>query len=116
MAIKTQTYGNTKNILLDPNGAYVIEVQVTNPSGLKAGAVLGGATSALQERTAILAVVSDNTAQGILLNDLEAGDTNGVMVVRGVIDSSKIENFATNVPTASQNAMKHIIFRNGEYN
>lgn len=115
MAIKTQTYGNTKNILLDPNGAYVIEVQVTNPSGLKAGAVLGGATNALQDRTAVLSVVNDNTAQGILLNDLEAGDTNGVMVVRGVIDSSKITNFSTNVSTASQTAMKHIIFRNGEY-
>ena len=116
MAIKTQTYGNTKNILLDPNGAYVIEVQVTNPSGLKAGAVLGGATKALQDRNAVLSVVNDNTAQGILLNDLEAGDTNGVMVVRGVIDSSKIADFATKVPTASQGAMPHIIFRNGEYN
>lgn len=116
MAIKTQTYGNTKNILLDPNGAYVIEVQVTNPSGLKAGAVLGGATSALQERNATLAVVTDATAQGILLNDLEAGDTNGVMVVRGVIDSSKIADFATKVPATAQKAMPHIIFRNGEYN
>lgn len=115
MAIKKNSYANNKNILLNPKGAYVIEVQVNNASGLKAGAVLGGSTSALLERNTVLAVVKDNTAQGILLNDLPAGETNGVMVVRGVIDSSKIDNFETNVPSASRSAMPHIIFRNGEY-
>lgn len=125
--IKSKSYGNTKEILLDPDTAYAIPVQVSNKNVtanadgrkiLPAGTVLGGATSALMTRTAVLDKVADNTAQGILLWDLDVtdGTETGTMVVRGVIDSSKITNFTTLVPSAAQGAMPHIIFRNGEYN
>ena len=113
--IKRESYGNKKNILLDPHAAYVIEVQVNNTGHLPAGTILGGSTNALMNRQAVLSEVSGATAQGVLLNDLNDGDTNGVMVVRGVIDSSKIANFSTKVPAEAQTALKHIIFRNGEY-
>ena len=114
--IKTESYTNVKNILLDPNGAYVIEVQVNNTGSLPAGTILGGSVDALMSRDAILSEVLGSTAQGVLLNPLYNGDTNGVMVVRGVIDSSKIQNFNAKVPAEVRTALKHIIFRNGEYN
>lgn len=113
--IKTESYGNKKNILLDPHTAYVVEVQVNNTDYLPAGTILGGSTDALLSRQAILSEVSGATAQGVLLNDLYDGNTNGVMVVRGVIDSSKIDSFETKVPAEARTALKHIIFRNGEY-
>lgn len=124
--IKSNSYGNTKEILLDPHTAYAIPVQVNNTGVtenadgrkvLPAGTVLGGSDTALTKRTAVLSKVNDATAQGILLWDLDVtdGTETGTMVVRGVIDSSKITNFSTDVPAAAQKAMPHIIFRNGEY-
>lgn len=111
--VEKTEYSNSKEILLDDG--YCIPVQVTHSGYLKAGAVLGGETSALQTRDTALTVVKDATAQGILRWDLREGETDGVMIVRGVVDSSKIDQFATNVPEEAQTALTHIIFRNGEY-
>lgn len=124
--IKTQAYENVKNILLAPKLAYAIPVQVANTNVtadangrkiIKAGTPIGGATSALLTPNTVLSVVSNNTAQGLLLWDLDVtdGNNNGTMLVRGVVDSSKIKDFDTVVPTAVRGVLPNITFRNGEY-
>lgn len=115
MPIITEKYGNTKNILLNPRVADVREVQVQHSGYLKAGAILGASTDALLKRDTKLSVVKDNTAQCVLLNDLKEGETNGVAVFVGTIDSSKIDEFDTNVPVAVRTALKRITFVNGGY-
>ena len=60
---------------------------------LKAGTPVGGATNVLMNRQTVLTKVSDATAQGVLLHDVDvtAGQENATLVIEGVIDYEKVE-------------------------
>lgn len=125
MPIKETNYSTRKNILLAPALAYAVPVVVNstnvtaNAQGKKiipAGTCLGAAKKVLDEPNTVLSAVVDNTAQGILLYDVDVtdGSANATLLVSGVVDTSKF-NYATLVPAAAKTVLTHIIFRNGEY-
>lgn len=112
------------DVLLNPDNAFEIGVQVGNTGVsadsdgrkiIKAGTPVGGATSVLKTRNAVLTVTNtaDNgaTAQGVLRHDVDVtnGNANATLIVRGEIDSSKCPTIATE----AENALVHIIFVNG---
>lgn len=112
------------DVLLNPDNAFEIGVQVgdagvsADSNGrkiIKAGTPVGGATSVLKTRDAVLTVTNtaDNgaTAQGVLRHDVDVtnGNANATLIVRGEVDSSKCPTIAT----SAENALVHIIFVNG---
>ena len=64
---------------------------------IPAGTPVGGATSALDDETAVLTVVSDGTAQGILEHDVDVtdGTANGTMIVAGYINANRLPSGVT---------------------
>lgn len=64
---------------------------------IPAGTPVGGATSALEDETAVLTVVSDGTAQGILEHDVDVtdGTANGTMIVAGYINENRLPSGVT---------------------
>lgn len=121
MVSKT-SYEPEKNILINPNVAFTWDVEVSNEGVeagkdgrkvIKAGTPIGGDQDALKVKNAVLK--STNTAelgenaQGILLHDIDVtdGNVNTVMVVAGVVDSSKCPTIDSTV------VLPHIIFANG---
>ena len=120
--VKKTSYETEKNILINPNVAFTWDVEVSNDGVeadkegrkvIKAGTPIGGEQDALKTKNAVLK--STNTAelganaQGILLHDIDVtdGNANTVMVVAGVVDTSKCPSIDTTVD------LPHIIFVNG---
>lgn len=99
--VKTTSYGTEKTILIAPELAFTIPVQVTNTgitadaNGkkiIKAGTPIGGSTNVLENRNTVLVVANGSTAQGVILHDVDvtAGQENATMVVAGFVDLNKI--------------------------
>lgn len=122
--VKRQVIGAPKDVLINPDFAHEIGVQVNstgvsnNTEGRKiipAGTPLGGTTDALQNRKAVLSVTNASetgvNAQGILRYDVDVtdGQTNATLIVAGVIDTSKCPTIDKSVKTK----LTHIIFQNG---
>lgn len=123
--VEKKVYGApVKDVLLNKHNAHEIGVQVSNTgvattNGRKiipAGTPLGGATSALEDRTAVLSVTNSSstgaTSQGILRYDVDVtnGNANATLIVMGVVDSSKCPTLDPTVKTA----LTRIVFQNGE--
>lgn len=112
-----------KDVLLNPDNAFEIGVQVGNAgvtavNGKKiilAGTPVGGTVNVLETRNTVLAVTNSGTdganAQGVLRHDVDVTDgaANATLIVRGEVDSSKCPN----IDAAAKTALKHIIFVNG---
>lgn len=61
---------------------------------IKAGTPIGGATSALEDETAVLQANPDATAvQGVLLHDVDVtnGDNNGTMLIWGFVNEYRLD-------------------------
>ena len=78
---------------------------------IPAGTPVGGATSALEDETAVLTVVSDGTAQGILEHDVDVtgGTANGTMIVAGYINENRLPSGVTINDTAKK-AIPAVVF------
>ena len=123
--VKSVSYNaHESDVLLNPDNAFEIGVQVTNTGIsadaegrkiIKAGTPVGGDTSVLKTRNTVL--VSTNTssngakAQGVLRHDVDVtnGQANATLIVRGEVDSSKCPTIAAE----AESALAHIIFVNG---
>lgn len=111
-----------KDVLLAPL-AFEIGVQVANTgvsttNGRKiipAGTPIGGTTSALTTRNAVLQVTNSSSnganAQGVLRYDVDVtdGNANGTMIVFGFIDESKCPT----IEATAKTALTKITFVNG---
>ena len=111
--VKTTSYGTEKTILIAPELAFTIPVQVTNTGItadadgkkiIKAGTPIGGSTNVLENRNTVLVVANGSTAQGVILHDVDvtAGQENATMVVAGYVDLNKIA--VANQPVADAKA------------
>lgn len=123
MIKKENTNAPVKDVLLAPHVSFEIGVQVANTgvstsNGKKiipAGTPIGGTTSALTNRKAVLQVTNSSSnganAQGILRYDLDVtdGNANGTMIVFGFIDESKCPS----IDTTAKTALTKITFVNG---
>lgn len=100
--VNSASYGNDKQILIAPEVAVEIGCLVTNTGVsadsegkkiIKAGTPVGSSTNVLMNRQTVLTVVSDATAQGVLLHDVDvtAGQENATLVIEGVIDYEKVD-------------------------
>ena len=113
-----------KDVLLNPDNAFEIGVQVGNTgvsadaNGRKiipAGTPVGGSTSVLATRNTVLVVTNTagtgENAQGVLRHDVDVtnGNANATLIVRGEVDSSKCPTIVAEAKTA----LVHIIFVNG---
>ena len=117
-SIKSQEFGNDKQILIAPELAFTIGCLVgntgvsANAEGrkiIKAGTPVGGATNVLTNRQTVLAETTGETAQGVVLHDVDVtdGDANATLVIEGVIDVLKLETaVATKLTTAAANLPK----------
>lgn len=99
-------YGSPKQVLgiVGPKVALSVQLNDTgvtaNAQGKKiipAGTPIGGATSALDDETAVLSAVSDSTVQGILeyAVDVSTGHGNGAMIVFGYINENRLPDGVT---------------------
>ena len=121
--VKTTSYGTEKTILIAPELAFTIPVQVTktgitaDADGkkiIKAGTPIGGSTNVLENRNTVLVVANGSTAQGVILHDVDvtAGQENATMVVAGYVDLNKIA--VANQPVAdAKAALTKITFMKG---
>lgn len=100
--VKKASYGNDKQILIAPETAVEIGCLVTNTGVsantegkkiIKAGTPVGSSTNVLLNRQTVLTKVSDATAQGVLLHDVDvtAGQENATLVIKGVVDYEKVD-------------------------
>lgn len=117
-SIKSQEFGNDKQILIAPELAFTVGCLVgntgvtANEEGrkiVKAGTPVGGATNVLTNRQTVLAETTGETAQGVVLHDVDVtdGDANATLVIEGVIDVLKLEEaVATKLTTAAANLPK----------
>ena len=123
--VKKQNYGApVKDVVLAPHLAFAIPVQVSNTGvsnnaeGRKvipAGTPLGGLTSVLSNRNAVLQVSNSSSnganAQGVLRYDVDVteGTANATLIIGGYIDESKCPTIDATVKTA----LTKITFING---
>ena len=123
--VKKTVYTNTeKDVLLNPDNAFSIGVQVTNTGvsanseGRKiipAGTPVGSTVNVLETRNTVLVVTNSaadgKNAQGVLRHDVDVtnGATDATLIVRGEIDSSKCPT----IDATAKTALTHIIFVNG---
>lgn len=113
-----------KDVALNTDNLFEIGVQVANTGVtadadgrkiIKAGTPVGGTTSVLDTRNAVLTVTNSAStganAQGVLRHDVDVtdGNANATLIVRGEVDSSKCPTIATE----AKEALVHIIFVNG---
>lgn len=122
--VKRNAYGNKKEILIAPELAFSIGCIVGN-SGvtavngrkiIKAGTPVGGAVSVLVNRQTVLNKVNDNTAQGIVLHDVDVteGDANATLVLKGAVDLYKLESDVVTLITSDvKTKLEDITFMNG---
>lgn len=100
--VSSASYGNDKQILIAPETAVEIGCLVTNTGVsanaegkkiIKAGTPVGSSTDVKMNRQTVLTVVSDATAQGVVLHDVDvtAGQRNATLVIKGVIDYEKVD-------------------------
>lgn len=118
------SYANKKEILIAPElafsiGCLVNGTGVTAVNGkkiIKAGTPVGGATDVLTNRQTVLSKVNDNTAQGIVLHDVDVtdGDANATLVLKGAVDLYKLDSdVAELITSAVKTKLEDIKFVNG---
>lgn len=119
--IKSQSYGNRKEILIAPELAFSIGCVVSGTgieavNGrkiLKAGTPVGGA-DILANRQAVL---SKNTEApvGIVLHDVDVtdGDENATLVLKGQVDLLKLDEDVKTLVNTAKAKLTDIIFMNG---
>lgn len=119
--IKSQSYGNRKEILIAPELAFSIGCIVSGAgidavNGrkiLKAGTPVGGA-DVLTNRQA---VISKNTEApvGIVLHDVDVtdGDENATLVLKGQVDLLKLDEDVKALVNTAKAKLTDIIFMNG---
>ena len=119
--IKSQSYGNRKEILIAPELAFSIgcvvsgaEIEAVNGRKiLKAGTPVGGA-DVLTNRQAVL---SKNTEApvGIVLHDVDVtdGDENATLVLKGQVDLLKLDEDVKTLVNTAKAKLTDIIFMNG---
>lgn len=119
--IKSQSYGNRKEILIAPELAFSIGCIVSGAgieavNGrkiLKAGTPVGGA-DVLTNRQA---VISKNTEApvGIVLHDVDVtdGDENATVVLKGQVDLLKLDEDVKALVNTAKAKLTDIIFMNG---
>ena len=117
-SIKSQEFGNDKQILIAPELAFTVGCLVgntgvsANKEGrkiIKAGTPVGGATNVLTNRQTVLAETTGETAQGVVLHDVDVtdGDANATIVIEGVIEVLKVEaDVVSKLTTAATNLPK----------
>lgn len=125
--VKRLKNGAELDVLLNPDNAFEIGVQVGNTGVsedsngkkiIKAGTPVGGATNVLKTRNTVLVVTNSTSdgskAQGVLRHDVDvtSGNANATLIVRGEVDSSKCPT----IDATAETALKHIIFVNGGAN
>lgn len=123
--IKKVEYGVRKTILIAPELAFAIPVQIGNegvqPNAngrkiIKAGTPIGGDVSVFTARETVLKstnTVGDGAkSQGVLLHDVDVTDgaENGTMLVDGYVDINKID---VTVEEAAKTALTRILFMKG---
>lgn len=121
--VKKAEYGIRKTILIAPELAMAIPVQVADTGIVadengkkivKAGTAVAGSENVLLSRDTAVAKADDATAQGIILHDVDVteGTANGTMLVSGYVDVLKLEEDA--IPSATaQGALTKITFMKG---
>ena len=122
--VKRTIYDAPLDVLLNPDNAFQIGVQVGNAGVsadangrkiIKAGTPVGGATSVLVTRNTVLTVTNTSTnganSQGVLRHDVDVtnGNANATLIVRGEVDLSKCPT----IEATAKTALTHIIFVNG---
>ena len=110
--IKSQNYGNRKEILIGNLEGTGIEA-VNGRKILKAGTPVGGA-DILTNRQAVL---SKNTEApvGIVLHDVDVtdGDENATLVLKGQVDLLKLDEDVKALVNTAKAKLTDIIFMNG---
>lgn len=131
-SINKTSYGADKNILIAPELAFTTGCQVTNTGVvadsngrkiIKAGTPVGGTTSALLNRQAVLVVTNNANAgtpaesdgknsQGVILHDVDVtnGQEEAKLVVFGFVDINKVPT----INSAALTALTKITFMKGE--
>lgn len=120
MAIKKETYGADKNILIAPELAFSIGCIVgidgvtENSEGrkiIKAGTPVGSTVNVLENRQTVL-TVGDANAQGVVLHDVDVtdGNANATLVVKGTVDLLKLD---VQITTAAKEKLTNITFMKG---
>lgn len=86
-------------------------VTVNERKILKAGTPVGGTTSILENEQAKLVKVSDDTAQGVLLHDVDVtdGEGNGTLLVWGFVNESRLDSDVS-IPAEVKAALPKITF------
>lgn len=120
MAIKKETYGADKNILIAPELAFSIGCIVGNDGVtensegrkiIKAGTPVGSTVNVLENRQTVL-TVGDANAQGVVLHDVDVtdGNANATLVVKGTVDLLKLD---VQITTAAKEKLTQITFMKG---
>lgn len=120
MAIKKETYGADKNILIAPELAFSIGCIVGNDGVtensegrkiIKAGTPVGSTVNVLENRQTVL-TVGDANAQGVVLHDVDVtdGNANATLVVKGTVDLLKLD---IQITTAAKEKLTNITFMKG---
>ena len=123
-SIKSQEFGNDKQILIAPELAFTVGCLVgntgvsANKEGrkiIKAGTPVGGATNVLTNRQTVLAETTGETAQGVVLHDVDVtdGDANATIVIEGVIEVLKVEADVVSTLTTAATNLPKITVMNG---
>ena len=119
--IKSQSYGNRKEILIAPELAFTIGCIVSGAginavNGrkiLKAGTPVGGA-DVLTNRQAVISKNTDAPV-GIILHDVDVtdGDENATLVVKGQVDLFKLDEDVKTLVDTAKSKLTNITFMNG---
>ena len=123
-SIKSQEFGNDKQILIAPELAFTVGCLVgntgisANKEGrkiIKAGTPVGGATNVLTNRQTVLAEATGETAQGVVLHDVDVtdGDANATLVIEGVIDVLKLDATVAGKLKSAAEKLPKITLMNG---
>lgn len=120
MKVKNTEYGNTKEILMYAHDQYTGRAVMVSSAGITADADTGKkvvkAGTIVSGVEAMTPVVEDNTAtaEGVLLHDVDVtyGDAPGTVVIRGVINLSKIPTAPT-AEALTAPGLKGVIFATG---
>lgn len=128
MAFTTKKFGTENDILIASEhnlrvGCIVnntgVEADENGEKWLRAGTPVGSETSVLENRQTPLSKVADATVQGILLHDVDVtkGAANGEIVIRGWIDTLKIDSTTRALLTSTiTDALPGIVFMKGREN
>ncbi len=88
-----------------------VTADVTGKKIIPAGTTVGGTTNFLQDETAVLTVVSDATAQGILEHavDVTAGPADGSVIVAGYVNEFRLPEGVT-IADEAKKALSKVTF------